>query len=97
MRNLKSQKAAKSEVDNAVKILLTLKTDYKKITNTDWKPGCVPPAETPASPNATDVDDDLNAKLSSQADKVQLLLLMQELTNLRFRSVNSSPKKPKKA
>ena len=34
-----------------MKVLLSLKADYKAVTNTDWKPGCTPPA--PAAPAAT--------------------------------------------
>lgn len=46
MRNLKTQKAPKADVDIAVKTLLSLKADYKTATGTEWKPGCVPPAAT---------------------------------------------------
>lgn len=42
MRNLKAQKAAKNEIDGVVKVLLSLKGEYKTITGADWKPGCVP-------------------------------------------------------
>lgn len=69
VRNLKAQKAPKDQIDPAVKILLSLKADYKNLTNTEWKPGCVPPT------NATAVSDtsDLNAKISAQGDKVRKL------------------------
>ena len=36
------------QIDAAVKILLSLKADYKAATGQDWKPGCTPPA--PAAP-----------------------------------------------
>lgn len=39
VRNLKTQKAAKTDIDIAVKSLLSLKTQYKELTNTEWKPG----------------------------------------------------------
>merc|ERR1719445_260427 len=39
VRKLKADKAAKPDVDEAVKKLLALKTDYKTATGQDWKPG----------------------------------------------------------
>jgi bifunctional glutamyl/prolyl-tRNA synthetase len=36
VRNLKLQKAAKDEVDKAVKSLLELKAEYKKVSGQDW-------------------------------------------------------------
>ena len=39
MRTLKSNKAAKPEVDAAVKVLLDLKSQFKAVTGQDWKPG----------------------------------------------------------
>ncbi|EZA58690.1 Bifunctional aminoacyl-tRNA synthetase [Ooceraea biroi] len=41
VRNLKSSKTEKSIIDQEVKILLSLKNDYKKATGQDWKPGQV--------------------------------------------------------
>nr|CAB3243111.1 bifunctional glutamate/proline--tRNA ligase [Phallusia mammillata] len=38
VRKLKSEKAEKSSIDAAVKILLGLKADYKKLTGNDYKP-----------------------------------------------------------
>jgi bifunctional glutamyl/prolyl-tRNA synthetase len=73
VRNLKSQKAPKGEVDAAVKVLLGLKADYKTLTKTEWKPGCVPPSETASESTDLSRFDDLNAKLSGQADKVRKL------------------------
>ncbi|XP_060525043.1 bifunctional glutamate/proline--tRNA ligase [Cylas formicarius] len=66
VRDLKSKKAAKSDVDNAVQILLSLKAEYKRVTNEDWKPGCVPP-------KAVDSNDNLELKVQNQADKVRKL------------------------
>lgn len=67
VRKLKEQKATKEEINNAVKLLLSLKSDYKKLTNTDWKPGCTPPS-TP--PSKGPVQSDLNAKIAAQGDRV---------------------------
>ncbi|XP_034131369.1 bifunctional glutamate/proline--tRNA ligase isoform X2 [Drosophila guanche] len=44
VRDLKSKKATKPEIDAAVKVLLELKAQYKSITGQDWKPGTVAPA-----------------------------------------------------
>ncbi|XP_076817359.1 bifunctional glutamate/proline--tRNA ligase-like [Clavelina lepadiformis] len=38
VRKLKSEKASKEEVDAAVKVLLSLKAEYKQATGTDYKP-----------------------------------------------------------
>ncbi|KAG5868157.1 hypothetical protein JTB14_017350 [Gonioctena quinquepunctata] len=65
VRKLKEQKAAKSDVENAVKILLSLKGDYKNLTNTDWKPGCVPSEAGDAG--------DLSSRIGAQGDKVRQL------------------------
>ncbi|XP_075451697.1 bifunctional glutamate/proline--tRNA ligase isoform X1 [Ascaphus truei] len=48
VRDLKAKKAAKADVDAAVKLLLSLKAEYKQATGQDYKPGTVPsPAQNP--------------------------------------------------
>ena len=47
VRKMKADKAAKSDIDEAVKKLLALKADFKTATGQDWKPGCAVP-DTPA-------------------------------------------------
>ncbi|XP_061621354.1 bifunctional glutamate/proline--tRNA ligase isoform X1 [Phyllopteryx taeniolatus] len=42
VRNLKSQKAPKDQVDAEVKQLLALKAEYKQVTGEEYKPGAVP-------------------------------------------------------
>lgn len=42
VRQLKSMKAEKSIIDEEVKKLLALKTEYKLATNQDWKPSTIP-------------------------------------------------------
>lgn len=69
VRKLKEQKGAKEEIEKAVKTLLSFKADYKKLTNTDWKPGCTPPSAAPPSGPAADVGD-LNTKITAQGEKV---------------------------
>ena len=39
MRKLKADKAAKPDIEEAVKKLLALKADFKSATGVDWKPG----------------------------------------------------------
>ncbi|RLU18438.1 hypothetical protein DMN91_008795 [Ooceraea biroi] len=77
VRNLKSSKAEKSIIDEEVKILLSLKNDYKKATGQDWKPGQVA-AASPApdtkpqikeSPKAEQISDEIQ----KQGDKVRNL------------------------
>eukprot|EP00092_Neocalanus_flemingeri_P024201 GFUD01026248.1.p1 GENE.GFUD01026248.1~~GFUD01026248.1.p1 ORF type:complete len:823 (-),score=382.72 GFUD01026248.1:91-2559(-) len=58
VRDLKSAKADKATVDEAVKTLLTLKAEFKAATGKDWKPPPVPKAAAkkadspPAAPKA---------------------------------------------
>lgn len=76
VRELKSSKAAKAAIDEAVKVLLDLKAKYKEATGTDWKPGCLPAA--PAATSKTQSgsggsEDQLGADIVSQGDKVRQL------------------------
>lgn len=41
VRELKSNKAEKAKVDEAVKCLLALKAEFKAATGKDWTPGAV--------------------------------------------------------
>ncbi|XP_035176503.1 bifunctional glutamate/proline--tRNA ligase isoform X6 [Oxyura jamaicensis] len=52
VRKLKAAKAPKDEIDEAVKLLLSLKADYKEKTGQDYKPGH-PPAAQGALPQAS--------------------------------------------
>ncbi|XP_018579674.1 bifunctional glutamate/proline--tRNA ligase [Anoplophora glabripennis] len=70
VRKLKEQKAAKEEIEKAVKSLLALKTDYKKLTDTDWKPGCTPPTAPPSNGPVQDANG-LSAKIAAQGEKVR--------------------------
>uniref|UniRef100_A0A6P7FFN4 Bifunctional glutamate/proline--tRNA ligase n=1 Tax=Diabrotica virgifera virgifera TaxID=50390 RepID=A0A6P7FFN4_DIAVI len=72
VRKLKEQKAAKADIDTAVKVLLTLKAEYKAVANTDWKPGCVPPTAS-VSKNDSAIGDEINAKIAAQGEKVRQL------------------------
>ncbi|ALC47809.1 Aats-glupro [Drosophila busckii] len=79
VRDLKAKKAAKPEIDAAVKRLLELKAQYKTVTGQDWKPGTVaaaavpaPQAATKSSTASTAVADKL-AEIAAQGDKVREL------------------------
>uniref|UniRef100_A0A671YMM7 Bifunctional glutamate/proline--tRNA ligase n=1 Tax=Sparus aurata TaxID=8175 RepID=A0A671YMM7_SPAAU len=48
VRQLKTAKAPKDQVDAAVKQLLALKAEYKQITGQDYKPGAAPAQAAPA-------------------------------------------------
>ncbi|XP_021340016.1 bifunctional glutamate/proline--tRNA ligase-like, partial [Mizuhopecten yessoensis] len=69
VRDLKSQKAKKDQIDAEVKILLALKTEYKSATGKDWKPDAKP-AQAATAP-ATTGDSDLNDKIVAQGNKIR--------------------------
>ncbi|XP_069699060.1 bifunctional glutamate/proline--tRNA ligase [Periplaneta americana] len=79
VRQLKSQKAPKETIDAEVKILLSLKSEFKSVTGIDWKPGVeVPherhpaPKETASTPPENEIGL-LHSKISEQGDKVRKL------------------------
>ncbi|XP_073194961.1 bifunctional glutamate/proline--tRNA ligase isoform X4 [Lepidochelys kempii] len=49
VRKLKAEKAPKDKVDEAVKLLLSLKAEYKEKTGQDYKPGHLPATKISAS------------------------------------------------
>ncbi|XP_044148274.1 LOW QUALITY PROTEIN: bifunctional glutamate/proline--tRNA ligase [Bufo gargarizans] len=50
VRDLKTKKAEKAEIDTAVKVLLSLKAEYKQATGQDYKPGNAPAPSAPVCP-----------------------------------------------
>ncbi|XP_065256548.1 bifunctional glutamate/proline--tRNA ligase [Emys orbicularis] len=56
VRKLKAEKATKDKVDEAVKLLLSLKAEYKEKTGQDYKPGHVPATQISASPQTTSTE-----------------------------------------
>ena len=65
-----------SEVEAAVKVLLSLKADYKTATGKDWKPGQAPPAAESAPAVASSASQsaaDLNDQITKQGDLVRKL------------------------
>lgn len=74
VRDLKSKKAAKPEIDAAVKQLLELKAQYKTLAGQDWKPGTVTAAAPAAAvaPASSDISTVLS-QISAQGEKVREL------------------------
>uniref|UniRef100_A0A8C9FNH2 Glutamyl-prolyl-tRNA synthetase 1 n=1 Tax=Pavo cristatus TaxID=9049 RepID=A0A8C9FNH2_PAVCR len=81
VRRLKAEKASKGEIDEAVKLLLSLKADYKEKTGQDYKPGHPPVAQgslpqasntVPSGPDTTEAKALFN-KVALQGDEVRKL------------------------
>lgn len=71
VRDLKSKKADKTQIDAEVKTLLALKAEYKKQTGQDYKPGAVAPA-APAAPASQAIQsNDIVTKILKQGDLVR--------------------------
>uniref|UniRef100_A0A8C5M9G7 Glutamyl-prolyl-tRNA synthetase 1 n=1 Tax=Leptobrachium leishanense TaxID=445787 RepID=A0A8C5M9G7_9ANUR len=82
VRQLKASKAPKDKVDEAVKLLLSLKAQYKEATGVEYKPGQLPatastpasnPSNTPANGSNSVETEDLYNKVSKQGDEVRKL------------------------
>jgi len=74
VRKLKAEKAAKPDIDEAVKKLLSLKADYKAATGSDWKPGAAPAKQAePAPAGGAAADDGLSGKVEAQGNLVRQL------------------------
>ncbi|XP_062980149.1 bifunctional glutamate/proline--tRNA ligase isoform X5 [Elgaria multicarinata webbii] len=81
VRDLKSKKAAKEDIDAAVKHLLALKAEYKEKTGQDYKPGNPPaaavqvqPSKCVATTTATTVDSKvLHDNVAEQGEVVRKL------------------------
>ncbi|XP_040467431.1 bifunctional glutamate/proline--tRNA ligase isoform X5 [Falco naumanni] len=81
VRRLKAEKASKDEIDEAVKLLLSLKADYKEKTGQDYKPGHPPVAQAalpqalntvPSGPDTPEAKA-LFSKVALQGDEVRKL------------------------
>lgn len=76
VRDLKTKKAEKAEIDTAVKGLLSLKAEYKQATGQDYKPGNAPAQSAPACPAAATNGGDAKAvydRVSEQGEVVRTL------------------------
>ncbi|KYN04470.1 Bifunctional aminoacyl-tRNA synthetase, partial [Cyphomyrmex costatus] len=77
VRNLKSSKTNKSIIDQEVKVLLNLKSDFKNVTGQDWKPADTKVASTgskikPENKGTLEADK-ISEKIKKQGDKVRNL------------------------
>uniref|UniRef100_UPI0037E9A7BF bifunctional glutamate/proline--tRNA ligase isoform X2 n=1 Tax=Semicossyphus pulcher TaxID=241346 RepID=UPI0037E9A7BF len=74
VRQLKTAKAPKEEVDKAVQQLLSLKAQFKQQTGVDYKPGMTPPASALAPPTtSTDSASCPFTRVSQQGELVRKL------------------------
>ncbi|XP_071595793.1 bifunctional glutamate/proline--tRNA ligase isoform X7 [Heliangelus exortis] len=81
VRKLKAEKAPKDEIDEAVKLLLSLKADYKQKTGQEYKPGHPPVAQGALPQALTTVQSGpdtpeakaLFSKVALQGDEVRKL------------------------
>ncbi|XP_054136278.1 bifunctional glutamate/proline--tRNA ligase isoform X5 [Melozone crissalis] len=81
VRKLKAEKASKDQIDEAVKLLLSLKADYKEKTGQEYKPGQPPAAQgtlpqtsntVPSGPDTPEAKA-LFSKVALQGDEVRKL------------------------
>ncbi|XP_034427470.1 bifunctional glutamate/proline--tRNA ligase isoform X2 [Hippoglossus hippoglossus] len=75
VRKLKAEQAPKDQVDVAVKQLLALKAEFKKMTGQDYRPGMAPPtaAAPPAPSPVTNSSSGLYERVSQQGEVVRKL------------------------
>ncbi|XP_023285491.1 bifunctional glutamate/proline--tRNA ligase isoform X1 [Seriola lalandi dorsalis] len=74
VRQLKTAKAPKEEVDKAVKQLLSLKAQFKEQTGKDYKPGMAAPTAAPAAPApSTDATSCPFTRVAQQGELVRKL------------------------
>ncbi|KAG5332324.1 SYEP ligase, partial [Acromyrmex heyeri] len=75
IRNLKSSKADKSIIDQEVKVLLSLKSDYKNTTGQDWKPDDIKVTESKVKPENQDISEaeKISEEIKKQGDKIRNL------------------------
>ncbi|XP_062980146.1 bifunctional glutamate/proline--tRNA ligase isoform X3 [Elgaria multicarinata webbii] len=74
VRRLKSEKASKDKVDGAVKLLLSLKAEYKEKTGQDYKPGQPPSPQAHAvnQPTSTEISGANSPEAKALFNKVAL-------------------------
>ncbi|XP_011692346.1 PREDICTED: bifunctional glutamate/proline--tRNA ligase [Wasmannia auropunctata] len=76
IRNLKSSKADKSVIDQEVKVLLSLKSDYKNATDQEWKPTDAKVAsKSKTKPEKKEISnaEKISEEITKQGDKVRNL------------------------
>ena len=57
------------EIDSQVKVLLSLKAEFKNLFGFDWKPGFVPSKSEKNSGNSA--TEEINSKIVAQGDKIR--------------------------
>ncbi|CAH0728207.1 unnamed protein product, partial [Brenthis ino] len=79
VRSLKASKAENVVIDDAVKVLLNLKGEYKAVTGQEWKPGVVPTIKAKLAYGHSQLDDDIakqgeivRALKTSKAEKAKI-------------------------
>lgn len=101
---MKEQKATKTNINEAVKVLLNLKEQYKDLTGTDWKPGCISPSDAPVS-NKTAVEineaiiqqgNSVRKLKENKASKVEIDLAVKQLLGLKsqYKKISGAEWKP---
>ena len=73
VRDLKSKKADKAEIKQAVDVLLSLKGEFKAACGIDWKPGVEVPIADTSSNKENSPAEAINQKIKDQGDKVREL------------------------
>lgn len=74
VRQLKTAKAPKDQVDKAVQQLLSLKAQFKQETGMDYKPGMSPPSSAPAPPSTqADSSSCPHARVAQQGELLRKL------------------------
>jgi len=73
VRQLKTDKASKQIVDEAVKVLLELKQKYKSATGKDWKPTPAPPVQVLPSAAPLSDSSSLSSQIADQGNLVRKL------------------------
>uniref|UniRef100_A0A3B4BK04 Uncharacterized protein n=1 Tax=Periophthalmus magnuspinnatus TaxID=409849 RepID=A0A3B4BK04_9GOBI len=75
VRQLKTAKAPKEDIDAAVKQLLALKAEFKKLTGQDYKPGMAPttPILSSPAPSSSSKSSDLYERVAQQGEVVRQL------------------------
>uniref|UniRef100_A0A6Q2X3Q9 Uncharacterized protein n=1 Tax=Esox lucius TaxID=8010 RepID=A0A6Q2X3Q9_ESOLU len=73
VRQLKSEKAPKDQVDAAVKQLLAYKAEFKQITGQEYKPGMTSPAPAKTAPCASPSSSSLYERVTEQGETVRKL------------------------
>ncbi|KAL2712821.1 bifunctional glutamate/proline--tRNA ligase [Vespula squamosa] len=73
VRQLKTAKASKDVIDQEVKILLNLKSEYKTATGQEWKPDKSQTENIKSENNEITINDKISVKIQEQGNKVRQL------------------------